>query len=95
MQINYSQDAFATLVSLLNFIEEKNTEGAAIRWLNKFEIFLHKDLKNHQFIHFCRNEVFKSLQLKCIYYNDWLIAFSEKGESILIEVILHKSRISG
>jgi len=62
MQIKYTLDAFASLTSLLNFIESKNTQGAALRWLER-------------------------------YFHDWLIAVSVHVDFILIEALLHKSRI--
>ncbi len=42
MQINYTANAFASLASLINFIEEKNTAGAGIRWLQNYESFWEK-----------------------------------------------------
>jgi hypothetical protein len=41
----------------------------------------------------CKNPVFKKLQLHCIYFNDWLIAVSVHDDFILVEALLHKSRI--
>jgi hypothetical protein len=40
MQVNYTNEAFASLISLINFIESKNTVNAGLRWLGKFENFL-------------------------------------------------------
>ena len=48
MQINYTEDAFSSLVQLVNFIESKNTLGAGVRWLQRFERFLQKKLQNPQ-----------------------------------------------
>ncbi|MEO8821134.1 MAG: hypothetical protein ABI267_04835 [Ginsengibacter sp.] len=42
----------------------------------------------------CYNATFKKLNLRCVYFNDWLIAFSIDENFILIEAILHKSRIT-
>jgi hypothetical protein len=36
----------------------------------------------------------EALNLLCIYYNDWVIAFSIHSNFILIEALMHKSRIS-
>ncbi len=94
MQISYTNDAYASLVSLVDFIEAKNTQGAGIRWLNRFEEFLTKSMILHLHIPFCKNETFRRLNLKCIQYNDWVIAFSETNEQITLEAILHISRIS-
>lgn len=94
MQINYSTDAFDSLIHLINFIESKNTKGAGIRWLNKYEVFLKKKLKTAQQIKLCNNETFHRLNLHCIHYHDWVIAFSIHNKDVLIEAILHKSRIN-
>ncbi len=46
MQVNYTTDAFASLHQLINFIETKNTTGAGLRWLSKYEVFLQQSLFN-------------------------------------------------
>ncbi len=90
MQVNYTADAFTTLIQLVNFIETSNTEGAGLRWLSRYELFLEKKLLRTQQIKLCRNNTFKELGLHCIFFNDWLIAFSIHEDFILIEIILHK-----
>ncbi len=35
-----------------------------------------------------------ALNLRCIYFNDWIIAFTVHVDFVLIEAILHKSRIT-
>ena len=94
MQIKYTTDAFASLTQLINFIEAKNTSGAGIRWLERYETYLKKALVNTKQTKLCHNATFKRLNLRCIYYNDWLIAFSIHENFILIEALLHKSRIT-
>lgn len=93
MQINYTKNAFATLFQLVNYIEASNTQGAGVRWLNRYESFLEKKLLNPEDVRLCNNSTFNKLELPCIYFNDWLIAFSIHKSSILIEAILHRSRI--
>ena len=94
MQINYTTDAFASLLGLINFIETTNTEGAGLRWFEKYEVFIQKSLFNPSQIKICHNQTFKKLELHCINYNDWTIAFSIHDGYILIEALLHKSRIT-
>ncbi|MEO6329245.1 MAG: type II toxin-antitoxin system RelE/ParE family toxin [Ginsengibacter sp.] len=94
MEVNYTTDAFAILIQLVNYIETSNTEGAGLRWLSRYEIFLQKKLSNAQKVRPCSNRTFKKLKLRCIHFNDWLIAFSIHEDFTLIEAILHKSRIS-
>ena len=93
MQIKYTLDAFASLTTLLNYIESKNTQGAGLRWLESYESFLTKELINIKRLSFCKNAVFNKLQLNCIYFNEWLIAISIHEDFILVEAFLHKSRI--
>jgi glutathione synthase/RimK-type ligase-like ATP-grasp enzyme len=94
MQISYTTDAFISLTQLVNFIESTNTAGAGVRWLKRYELFLKATLNSPEHIRLCHNQTFNNLKLRCIYFNDWLIAFSIKNESILIEALLHKSRIT-
>ena len=78
----------------MNFIESKNTAGAGLRWLERYELFLQSAFINPEKIRHCNNHAFHKLNLRCIYFNDWVIAFSIFENFILIEAILHKSRIS-
>jgi len=94
MQISYTGTAFEALSDVVNFVESKNTLGAGIRWLNKFETFLTQSLTRPDIIKLCNNKTFYELGLKCLNYNDWVIAFSLNGEQILIEAILHSSRLT-
>ncbi len=93
-QINYTTDAFSSLIQLINYIESSNTQGAGLRWLHRFELFLKKKLQAPLQIKLCNNAAFAQLNLRCIYFNDWVIAFSAEENIVLIEALLHKSRIS-
>lgn len=93
MQINYTADVLSSLIKLVNFIEEKNTQGAGERWLSRFELYLSATLPHSLTISLCNNATFKRLNLRCLYYNDWVIAFSIHNGYVLIEALMHKSRI--
>ena len=94
MKINYTIDAYETLIGLLDFIESHNSQGAAIRWFDRYENYLKKILINGSQQRVCNNATFYKLKLRCIYFNDWVIAFSIHEDFILIEALLHKSRIT-
>jgi len=74
--------------------ETTNTKGAGIRWLNHYGAFLQSKFLHPEHIKLCLNSAFNKLNLRCVYFNDWLIAFSVQENFILVEAILHKSRIS-
>jgi plasmid stabilization system protein ParE len=93
MKINYTGEAFATLLGILNYIEGINTPGAGLRWLDKLERFLQNTLTHPSLIKLCNNHTFNELNLRCVNFNDWVIAFSLADDQILIEAILHSSRI--
>jgi hypothetical protein len=93
MQVNYTIEAFTSLSALVNFIEANNTPNAGLRWLNRFEDFLSTTLTNSDKITLCNNATFNRLSLRCVYFNDWVVAFSIHTDYILIEALLHKSRI--
>ena len=94
MQVNYTTNAFASLVSLINFIESNNTIGSGVRWLLRYEAFLENAFINPQLIKLCNNSTFSLMGLSCIYYNEWVIAYSINKDEILIEALLHTSRIA-
>ena len=58
MPISYTNNAWATLTTLVNFIEEKNTEGAGIRWFKRYEQFIEKALINAEQVRLCNNVTF-------------------------------------
>ena len=93
MQIDYTTEAFASLLQLVNYIESKNTKGAGLRWLQRFEVFLQKKLLSPAQTKLYNNETFHQLNLRCIYFNEWVIAFSYAENSVLIEALLHTSRV--
>jgi hypothetical protein len=74
MKINYTVDAFNSLFQLVNYIEEMNTAGAGVRWLNKYESFLQQSFSKLNQIRLCNNNTLQ-LNLRCIYFNHWVIAF--------------------
>ena len=94
MQISYTANAFGSLIQLVNYIESTNTKGAGVRWLKRFEMFLKKKLHTPLKIKFCNNIYFSQLNLRCIYFNEWIVAFGVYENMVLIEALLHKSRIS-
>lgn len=53
MEIEYTGAAFAALTEVINFVEAKNTLGAGIRWLNRFELFLEQELRHSSLINHC------------------------------------------
>ena len=94
MQINYTGEALASLYDVVNFVESQNTLGAGVRWLDKFETYLSQSLTNPSIIKRCNNHTFYNLDLKCLNFNDWIVAFSLNDEQIIIEAILHSSRLT-
>jgi predicted SprT family Zn-dependent metalloprotease len=64
MKISYTNDAFQSLLGLVNFIESKNTKGAGSRWLKKYEISIKEKFIYHDNLSFCKNITFHKLKLK-------------------------------
>lgn len=94
MQINYTQSAFNSLLELVNFIESNNTAGAGSRWLYRFEAFLMETSKTATLVPLCNNQTFRALALRCVIFNDWVIAFTIQENTMLVEALLHRSRLS-
>lgn len=64
MKIKHTTDAFASLAPLINFIESKNTAGAGVRWLEKYEEYLTKSFVNAKNKRVCTNPTFKKINLR-------------------------------
>jgi len=94
MGVKYSKKALVTLVKLLKFIEKKNTPGAGLRWVEKYNAFIKEKFERAEGIKLCNNESFYRRQLRCIYYNYWVIAFSYGKDTIVIKALMHKSKIT-
>ena len=62
MQVNYTPDAFTSLLGLVNFIEKNNTKNAGLRWLDRFESFLQARVTNPDLIKLCHNLTFAKLK---------------------------------
>ena len=93
MEIKYSAKALVTLVKLINFIEKKNTPGAGLRWAEKYNTFIREKFDRADSIKLCNNKAFYVRQLRCIYYNDWVIAFEYNKDVIVIKALMHRSKI--
>ncbi len=94
MQISYTGAAFEALMDVVNYVESMNTLGAGVRWLNKFETFLTDAIKTPAAFKLCNNQTFHEMELHCFNFNDWVIAFSVANDKIVIEAILHSSRVT-
>ena len=93
MQIDYTTEAFASLLQLINYIESNNTKDAGLRWLQRFEVFFRKKCIPHIKLSFATTKLFINL-IFVVFFNDWVIAFSLHENNILIEALLNKSRIT-
>ena len=66
MEIRYTRDAYRVLIRHVNYIEEKNTEGAGLRWFGRYESWLLQKLKGAAQIKTCNNASLKRVGLRCI-----------------------------
>ena len=93
MKINYTNAAYESLLAINEFVELRNTLGAGYRWYLRYEDFILEKLLLHKAIPLCKINTLQRLKLYCVHYKDWTIAFSKANDEILIELLLHKSRI--
>lgn len=54
---------------------------------------MHQRLIKTAAIKLCNNVTFHRMHLRCINFNDWVIAFSMDGDDVLTQAILHTSRL--
>ncbi len=93
MEIKFSAYFSEEINHIISFIEGTNTFDAGERWFLKFEQFLYKNLSLPEVHPICNNFVFKKYYLRCLFYNDWTIAFKIETDYVLLVSIIHKSNI--
>lgn len=91
MTVFYDEEARSTLYEISDFIDSINMEGAGYRWLAKFEAWLEQYAKSNVTYALCRDEYLASLDLSCINFNDWIIAFKIEGELFVVYKIIRGS----
>ena len=78
MEINFSDEAITDLQSLLDFVENINTPKAGNHFLLRFEEFIEPKFEVKRAFRLCNNLSLRKLNLCCIYFNNWVIAFTIK-----------------
>lgn len=94
MEIEYSEEAYSILMSLVHFTESENIPGAGYRFILRFESFLQRKFQLPKQYRICNNLSLQKLNLCCVYFNNWVIAFTIEEDTVFIESILHISRIT-
>ena len=87
--LEISKEAWFTLNELAEFVESKNTLGADKRYLNAFLEKIKEALKNNAKYAICKYPEFAKLKLKCFVINDWVIAYQETNNGLIIRTIVH------
>ncbi|MCX6187070.1 MAG: type II toxin-antitoxin system RelE/ParE family toxin [Bacteroidetes bacterium] len=88
-KLEISKEAWDTLNELAEFVESKNTLGAGNRYLNSFLIKIKDALKSHAKYAVCKYPEFAKLELKCLIINDWVIAYQESKDILIVKAIIH------
>jgi hypothetical protein len=89
LNLEISKEAWFTLNELAEFVESKNTLGAGNRYLNAFLVKINDALKNNAKYAICKYPEFAKLKLKCFVINDWVIAYQETNNRLIIRAIVH------
>ena len=87
--LEISKEAWYTLKELAEFVESKNTLGAGNRYLHAFLIKIKEALKSNAKYVVCKYPEFAKLQLKCFVINDWVIAYEETNDILIVKAIVH------
>ena len=88
-KLEISKEAWVTLKELAEFVESKNTLGAGSRYLNAFLTKIKDALKSHAKYAICKYPEFSKLELKCFIVNDWIIAYQESKDTLIVKAIIH------
>ena len=91
MTVLYDEEARLTLYEISDFVDGINIEGAGFRWTAKFENWMENYAKSNVTYALCRDEYLASLDLSCINFNDWIVAFKIEGNLFVVYKILRGS----
>ena len=91
MTVFYGEEARIILYEISDFVDSINIEGAGYRWTAKFEAWLEGYAKSNVTYSLCRDEYLASLNLSCINFNDWIIAFKIEGDLFVVYKIIRGS----
>ncbi len=91
MQIEIKAPAMKTLKSIADWVETKNTVGSGNRYMTKFYNFIVSQMDSVQALPLCKFPEFNLRKLKCLFYNDWVIAIKAEKNKMVIHSIIHGS----
>lgn len=91
MIVSYSEEAKFSLYEISDFVESVNTDGSGYRWLAKFEAWLANYARSNVSYALCRDAYLASLDLSCINFNDWIIAFKIERELFVVHKVIRGS----
>jgi hypothetical protein len=76
------------LMLIATFVEEKNTLGSGVNFIEKFSVKLKNyALDNTQYVR-CKNKTLSALGFSCITINKWVIAFKIENKQFIVYRII-------
>ena len=89
MEIVFLPSAKITTESIVNFIDELNTEGAGDRWYDRLVNYCKKHaLPNTQYS-YCNNKWLAKRKFSCIVFNNWIIAFTIQHNKFIVHHVIY------
>jgi len=84
----YSEEAIATLFEISDFIDSVNTPGAGERWVAKLAGRIESYALSNVTFALCKHEYLAWLNLSCINFNDWIVAFSIDDDVFVVYKVI-------
>jgi uncharacterized membrane protein YiaA len=93
MIVHFMPQAEEVLYEIGLWVEEKNTPGSGMRFVNSFINKVEAlALPNVEYA-ICKQVLLKAAGLRCVPINDWIIAFSIDKSIFTVHFILHGTLI--
>ncbi|MEP7168547.1 MAG: hypothetical protein ABI855_04200 [Bacteroidota bacterium] len=89
MKLNFMPEAEEALFEISTWVENRNTPGSGIRFINKFIASIEEYALPGVSYAICKNKVLASFGLKCIPINDWIVAFKQTKNEFIVHYILY------
>lgn len=94
MSVMFSYEAEKALFEIGTWVEERNTAGAGIRFIDRFIDRIEAFAVHGATYAICNHLTLAQKGLRCVQIDDWVVAFHQTKERFDVRYIIHASGLS-
>ena len=94
MKVTFTTKATNRLYAIAAFVESKNTQGSGARYAEKFRKAVERMAQPDVQYALCNHPSLALLKFNCGHYNDWVIAFKIRKDTLVVYQIIRGSLLA-